>query len=162
MMDLLYNALQTETALRRAAVIRELQSCNDFTQPFGLSLQDTEIRELAGELPRVLRATGRIELGPGILPRLIRTFCASPYLEQESYAASLAELQEIFYYCKGEAAERLGDGELLEFMRAVFDGPAHGDTDYMKDSFLELLCRWERSGGNVFPEWEEDEADDIC
>ncbi|MBP5290994.1 MAG: hypothetical protein J6Y90_00035, partial [Lachnospiraceae bacterium] len=78
------------------AAHQEIRECNAYSSKFGLVLSETEITSLVTSRAEALRASGRIEFGGGILPKLIEAFCDSPYIEQENYADTLAELQEAF------------------------------------------------------------------
>ena len=89
------------------AAHQEIRECNAFSSKFGLVLSETEITDLVNSRAEALRASGRIEFGGGILPKLIKAFCDSPYIEQENYADTPAELQETFYYFKTESMDRL-------------------------------------------------------
>lgn len=123
-----------------------------------MTLSEPEITELVACRAEALRASGRIEFGGGILPKLIRAFCDSPYLEQENYAATLAELQEAFYYFKTESMDRFSDDELIEFMVAVFHGRGQGSAEYLSGTSLEELARYARSG---FDPFDAEEAGDL-
>ena len=123
------------------AAQRELRECNAYSGRFGLTLRENEIAELVTGRAEALRATGRIEFGGGILPKLIRAFCDSPFIMQEDYAAVLAELQEAFYRFKNEARDRLTDDELTELMVKVFNGRAQGSAEYLSEMPLEALLR---------------------
>lgn len=94
-------------------------------------MSETEITGLVTSRAEALRVSGRIEFGGGILPKLIETFCDSPYFDQNNYAETLAELQEAFYYFKTEAMEQFSDDELIEYMVKVFNGRAQGSTEYL-------------------------------
>ena len=76
---------------------QEVRACNAMSEKFGLSLNEDEIRELVACRADALKKTGRIEFAGGILPKLIYAFCDSPYIQQENYECTLAELQEAFY-----------------------------------------------------------------
>lgn len=143
-MDALILCLPTE--LQVAVTQRELERSRETLTRYGLSLSDTAVRELAARHADALRETGRVEFGGGILPKLLTTFASSPYLEQETCGETLAELQELFYGFKNESGERLGDDELLDAMRAAFDGPAGGAAEYLAGVSLEELCRAARLG----------------
>lgn len=130
-----------------SAARRELRECNAYSGRFGLTLRENEIAELAESRAEVLRASGRIEFGGGILPKLIRAFCGSPFIEQENYAAVLAELQEIFYYFKNETRDRLTDDELIELMVRVFNGRVQGSAEYLAGLTSEALAR---IAGDIF------------
>lgn len=130
-------------------------ACNEVSARYGLTLTGQEAEELLEGRSAALRAAGRVELGGGILPRLIRVFCSSPYLDRDNYAAALGELQEVFYYYKSECFDRFTDVELLELMAAVFNGRAQGSVDFLAGTSLEALCRYARSGDD----WMEGEED---
>lgn len=87
---------------------------------WGLALSREDLRMLAEERTRALRASGRVEYGEGILPRLILAFRDSPSLDRENCARTLAELQEEFYLRKNDAPH-LTDDQLLARMRREFD-----------------------------------------
>lgn len=120
---------------------RELAACNAACSRFGLILTPRELEELAEARQQALTATGRVEFGGGILPKLAAAFCGSPYLNAEDYAATLAELQEAFYYFKNESRDALSDDELLRRMAELYDGPAGGSMDYLCSTALPALCR---------------------
>lgn len=125
---------------------REIKACNDFTRRYGLSLNDAEIAELCICREKALKASGRVEFGGGVLPKLIRAFCDSPYLERDSYESTLAELQEAFYYCKTESMDMLSDDELIELMVSVFNGRAQGSVDFLLGTSLDAMCRYAKRG----------------
>lgn len=123
----------------------EIRCCNELNQVYGLTLTEGDITELVELRGQALRTTGRVEFGGGILPKLIRAFCKSPYVDSYSYAATLGELQDAFYYFKNESEDRFSDDELIEFMERVFNGYARGSTEVLTTISLEELCRWARN-----------------
>ena len=129
-----------------SAAKEEIRCCNELNQLYGLTLTETDITELVELRGQALQNTGRVEFGGGILPKLIRAFCKSPYVDAYTYAATLGELQDAFYYFKNESEDRFSDDDLIEFMEKVFDGPAHGSTEVLTTISLEELCRWARHG----------------
>ena len=129
---------------------REVRECNAYSSNFGLSLSETEIAELVTCRAEALRTSGRIEFGGGILPKLIQAFCDSPYINQENYAGTLADLQEAFYYFKTEAMDRFSDDELIEYMVKVFNGRAQGSAEYLSGTSLEALARYARTEFDPF------------
>ena len=124
----------------------ELRSCEDVNRRYGLVLTEADITELVELRNQALRSTGRVEFGGGILPKLIRTFCNSPYVDNQNYAAVLADLQDAFYYFKNESGDLFSDDDLIEFMASVFNGRAEGSTELLCSISLEDLCRWARNG----------------
>lgn len=124
----------------------EIRRCNDFSRSFGLSLTETEISDLVQLRAQALQSTGRVEFGGGILPKLVKAFCNSPYIDPYNYASTLADLQDAFYYFKNESEDHFSDDELVEFMQTVFNGTAHGSSEVLTTISLEELCRWARNG----------------
>ena len=89
----------------------------------------------------ILKETGRIEFREGIIDKLIKEFCDSPYTNQENYAETVYELLEMFYEYKNETMDLITDDELIEFMKKSFDGIAQGDLEY--------LIRWKKLFKNI-------------
>ena len=81
-----------ELALRQmqiTAAKEEIRRCNELNQLYGLTLTESDITELVELRGQALRSTGRVEFGGGILPKLIRAFCKSPYVDPYNYATTL-------------------------------------------------------------------------
>lgn len=129
-----------------AAAKEEIRCCEDLNRLYGLTLTEADITELVQLRAEALQNTGRIEFGGGILPKLIRAFCKSPYVDAHNYTTVLAELQDAFYYFKNESEDRFSDDDLIEFMVNVFNGRAEGSTELLCSISLEDLCRWARNG----------------
>lgn len=113
------------------ACVEGMRKSNDLSARFDLTLSEPQMRALAQRRQEALLNTGRVELGEGILPRLIEVFCDSPYLCQANYEEMLGDLQELFYYVKNESREQLSDDELIAGMKRLFDGPAQGAVEYL-------------------------------
>ena len=139
------NELQIRQA-QLSAAREEIRRCSELNQFYGLTLTEEDITELVELRGQALRSTGRVEFGGGILPKLIRAFCKSPYIDPCHYAETLGDLQDAFYYFKNESEERFSDDELIEFMADVFNGRAHGSAEVLTTISLEELCRWARNG----------------
>lgn len=141
------NVLPSMWELWQLTEVEQLQKSNEYSRQYGLTLSQKEIQTLAEGHQKALKENGRVEFGEGVLRKLIRAFCGSPYLQQEEYSQTLFELQDLFYYFKGQAMERLTDDELIAAMRQIFDQPAQGSLDYLAGTGLEELCRQARGGG---------------
>ena len=120
--------------------LQVLAAVNRQTARYGLTLTPEEMTALAESRGRALRDTGRVELGEGILPRLIEAFCDSPYLHQADYAGTLEALQTIFYRWKNEAGDLTPDEDILRFLRRAFDR-AGGSTDCLEGFSLGELAK---------------------
>ncbi len=121
------NALAPQAILEAAMAPWEgkaLQRAETAAERFGLRLSPEAYERLGEERRRALRETRRLELGEGILPALMLAFCDSPYLSQDRWEESLAELQSLFYQFKNETRDALPDAELLTAMARVFEAKA--------------------------------------
>ena len=120
------NIILTILNIKKKQLIMNIKKCNELTIKFGVSLSDEAIERLINKRFEALKNTGRIEFDEGILKKLIEAFCDSPYIMQNNYEETLEELQDIFYFFKGEAMEQISDDELIEFMKRDFDGKCQG------------------------------------
>ena len=133
--------------MQKSHALAELRECNDLIQSYGLSLSEPQMAELVEARFNALRETGRVEFGQGILEKLMKAFCDSPYLTQENYLETLFELQDSFYYFKNESQDLFSDDELIAFMKRYFDGFCQGSLDCLSGTSLEELCRRARCSG---------------
>ena len=120
--------------------VQALAEANRQTARYGLTLTPEQMTALAESRTRALLDTGRVELGAGILPRLVEAFCDSPYLHQADYAGTLEALQTIFYRWKNEAGDLTPDEDILRFLRRAFDR-AGGSTDCLEGFSLGELAK---------------------
>jgi hypothetical protein len=110
--------------------VDQMLSCNDTTRAFGLVLPPDGALELAGSRADALAKTGRVEFGEYAVRKIILEFCDSPYLTQDTYAETLGELTQIFYYFKNEL-EWMSDGELIGRMKKYFDTVCRGSIGHL-------------------------------
>lgn len=142
--------------MQLTAAKEEIRRCDELNRLYGLTLTEDDITELVHLRGEALRNTGRVEFGGGILPKLIRAFCKSPYVDSFNYAQTLGELQDAFYYFKNESGDIFSDDELIEFMERVFNGRAEGSAELLCTISLEDLCRWAR---DPFADWYSEKED---
>ena len=109
----------------------DLLALNETTAGYGLLLTPAQAAELAAVQQRALSDTGRVEFGEGAAAKLVRALCASPYVDRETWADTLAGMTALFYALKSETHDRLTDGELIDAMVRVFDGRAHGAMEVL-------------------------------
>ena len=132
--------------IQKNKAIVELENCNEMTIKYGLVLSNEDINELVEYRFKSLKDTGRIEFAEGVLKKIIEAFCDSPYIMQQNYKDTLMELQDCFYFFKGEAMEQIADDELIDFMKTYFNGQCEGSLEYLSGTNLEELCRNTRYG----------------
>lgn len=130
--------------------VEKLMKVNEHTAEYGLVLSETDAKQLLQERKASLLERNRIEFGEGILPKLIDTFCDSPYIYQSNYVETITRLQDIFYEYKNESMDRITDDELLELMEASFHGESQGSLDYLEETLLEDFTRKIRMQGEAF------------
>ena len=98
---------------------------------FGLTLSPAETAMLRAARQEALRDAGRVEFGESALSHLVRAFCGSPWVERETWAETLAALQELFYLLRGEV--RGSDAELAAAMASVFN-KSGGELTALEDA----------------------------
>lgn len=128
--------------------LERVLECNKKTEKYGLVLSEKEANHLMLCRKETLAETRRVEFGEGILPKIIYYFCDSQFINQDSYADTLEQLQDIFYQFKNETQDELTDDELLSFMRKQFDEVCYGDMDYLCNTCMERYARATLSGFN--------------
>lgn len=143
MLSFLGGALAEEQAAERVF------SCNGRSEKFGLSLSKEQSIRIAKFWIRVLDKTERVEFGTNAVDMLINELCSSPYITQNDYENTLCEMIELFYIFKGETNEKVGDCELVMFMKKAFDEYCHGSTKLLSGKVLEELVKHIRSGKSI-------------
>ena len=121
---------------RKQIEIANIKKCNEYTNKYGLILSDNQISNLLEKRKETLKETGRIEFREGIIDKLIKEFCDSPYINQENFVHTIYELIEIFYEYKNETMDLIPDDELIKFMKKSFDGIAQGDLEYLSGTVM--------------------------
>jgi hypothetical protein len=129
--------IHAQLATREQSLIK----CGAELERFGLHLSRQEIKTLVVAEQETLIACGRLELGEGILPRLIHAFCDSPYILRADTFDTLNALQELFYAYKNDLDDALSDDELLEAMHKLFHNKAQGSMLYMENVAVSALTR---------------------
>lgn len=126
--------------------MRDILRCNEETEAYGLVLTREQALELVETRSTALKDTGRVEFGEGVIGKLIRAFCDSPYMAPRNYAATLHSLVELFYAYKNETLDRLSDDELIGYLRGWFDMPCQGSIELLAGTVLDWFAREVRRG----------------
>jgi len=121
---------------RKQIEISNIKKCNEYTSKYGLTLSDNQINNIIEKRKDSLKETGRVEFREGIIDKLIKEFCDSPYITQENYAQTIYELIDIFYEYKNETMDLITDDEMIKFMKQSFDGICQGDLDYLSGTVM--------------------------
>ena len=155
-----FELISFSSGLVEKQAAQEIVRCNDYTEQFGLVLTQQQAAQLVQTRSDSLRQNGRIEFGGGVIDKIIREFCDSPYLCADNYAQTLQELIELFYAFKSACREQAADGELIEALRLLFDGPAQGCTELIAGLPWRTMLRIARTGtlaGTGLERFEEDD-----
>ncbi|MGE5676724.1 MAG: DUF6323 family protein [Pseudomonadota bacterium] len=141
-----FEIMNITTSLIEKHAVEEIEKCNEFTSQYGLVLTRADAAELVETRTYALKSNGRIEFGGGVLDRIIREFCDSPYISMHNYVETLHELTEIFYYYKNETLDLVADDDLVKFMKESFDGKCQGSLELLSGRELYKLARNLRYG----------------
>lgn len=126
-----FELINFDSMLPQKLAVNEIVKCNRLTENFGLVLTEEEAVELVETRTLSLKNTGRIEFGSGIIDKIVKEFCGSPYISMHNYVETLHELVEIFYYYKNETLDLLSDDELIKFMYKDFDNVCQGSLELL-------------------------------
>jgi len=137
------------TSIAQKQVENEIIKCNEFTENYGLVLTSQQAVELVETRSFALGANGRIEFGGGIIDKIIKEFCDSPYISMGNYADTLHELIKVFYYYKNETLDLLSDDDLIKFMKESFNGICRGTIELLTDRELEKMANNLRYGRDL-------------
>lgn len=111
---------------------------------YGMTLTPAQQSTLLRREREAVENTGRILLGPGVLPKLAYAFCDSPFLQREEWAQTLGELTELFYALKSDGEGFFTDDELVAEMADRFNQEAQGSLEYMAETCVGDLLRQRR------------------
>jgi hypothetical protein len=125
--------------IQKFALVEILQS-NQESQKYGLVLTMANARDIIESRNQSIKNLGRVELGIGIINKIITAFCSSPYIDQDEYAYIICELVETFYYMKNETEDRMGDDELISRMQKFFNTSCQGSLDLLRNRELDLMA----------------------
>lgn len=123
-------------------VAGELVALNKVTEQHGIVLTQKDCADIALCRGQLLRDTERIEVGVGIVKRIIEEFCESGYVDQNTFRDTVEELLECFYTIKTETEDRLDDDTVLEFLKQTFETDAGGDVSriYLSTAYDEFIA----------------------
>jgi len=149
-----FEIMNVFSSLIQKQAVDKIVKCNDFTFRFGLTLSCQDAIELVETRTVSLKSNGRIEFGGGVVEKIIKEFCDSPYISMHNYVDTLHELIEIFYFYKNETLDLISDDELIKFMENSFDGKCQGSLALLSGRELEKMARNVRYG--YAPDYSED------
>jgi hypothetical protein len=144
------NIAELSSSIVQKQSINEIIKCNDFTAQYGIVLTYEQAVELVEARFESLSANGRIELGGGVIDKIIREFCDSPYVTRYNYAETIQELLKLFYFYKNETLDLLSDDELIKFMKESFNNSCSGSIELLGERELDKMANNLRYGYSPF------------
>ncbi|HZW49936.1 MAG TPA: DUF6323 family protein [Bacillota bacterium] len=123
-------SLFNSVMLQKQAV-NEILKINEVTRQYGLTLTLKQAVDLVETRSFALQHTGRIEIGGGMIDKLITAFASSAFLTSYDYAETLNDLIELFYYYKNETLDQVSDDDLIRFMEKAFNGVCKGSFELL-------------------------------
>jgi hypothetical protein len=145
-----FNIAALSSSIVQKQAIDEIIKCNDFTEEYGLVLTYEQAVELVETRFESLSANGRIELGGGVIDKIIKEFCDSPYVTRYNYAETMQELLKLFYFYKNETLDLLSDDELIKFMKNSFNNSCSGSIELLAERELDKMANNLRYGYSPF------------
>lgn len=131
----------TMNAALKEMQMEEILRLNETSAKYGLTLTAPDVKEIITARNQALRGYGRVELDLEVTRKLILNFCSSPLIAQEDYAATLVDLQEIFYYLKNETDDTVGDDELIRIIKDFFENSCGGELELLRGQELDGFVR---------------------
>jgi hypothetical protein len=125
----------------RGESVSDILSVNRTTAHTGLVFTPSQALALLQARDRALAESGRLELGSGIVKKMILAFYDSPFFQNGQAVETLESLLEIFYHMKNETFDTLCDDELVDFLRNSFDGECRGSMELMCDDAFRHMAR---------------------
>lgn len=141
-----FELMNISSSLIQKQAVEAIEKCNDLTAKFELTLTHHDAVELVETRSTALKSNGRIEFGSGIIDKIIKEFCDSPYINMDNYAETLHRLTEIFYSYKNETLDMISDDDLIKFMKNRFDGTCQGSLELLSGRELAKMADNIRSG----------------
>lgn len=118
----------------------EIMALNEKTEQYGLTLTPQDVKALLQTRSEELTANGWVEVGGGILPRIIEAFCDSSFIDQRNYVETMQELLRIFYFAKSILMDRISDDELIDYMKDSFENRCMGSLELLRGRELKHLA----------------------
>ena len=138
-MDFGLSLFQSSAITKKA--VQDILRENDVSRHYGLELSEKQAAALVETRNKALRDTGRVEIGGGVIDKMIYAFCDSPYVSQSNYEETLHELLALFYSFKNETDDKISDDDLISFMKEAFDVNCFGSLELLAGRELYALAQ---------------------
>lgn len=146
-------------AFRNKIVTGQLMELNKEIEENGIVLSEADCKDIAEFRHDVLVETERVDVGLGIVGRIIKEFSDSGYVDQQNFRQVVEDLLECFYTVKNETEDKATDDQVMEFLHYLFEVAVGGDTSRLYEAEAMDAFVSQMRGDLRFKEYE-DTADD--
>ncbi|MDX5698507.1 DUF6323 family protein [Clostridioides difficile] len=99
----------------------ELLETNIESGDYGLTLSESDVKDIINSRDNTLKGYGRIELDIKVTKQLIENIYTSQYTNVDNYLETINDMQEIFYYLKNETDDKICDDEIIEILGEFYE-----------------------------------------
>ena len=121
-------------AARNKVISGQLMALNDEIAENGIVLSEADCKDIAEFRHEVLLDTERVDVGLGIVGRIVKEFSESGYVDQRNFRQVVEDLLECFYTLKNETEDKATDDQVMEFLHYLFEQEVGGDTERLYSS----------------------------
>ena len=121
-------------AMRNKVISGQLMALNDDIVENGIVLSEEDCKDIAEFRHEALVESDRVEVGLGIVGRIVREFSDSGYVDQRNFRQIVEDLLECFYTLKNETEDKATDDQVMEFLHYLFEEAVGGDTSKLYDA----------------------------
>ena len=121
-------------AARNKVISGQLIALNEEIAENGIVLSEADCKDIAEFRHEVLVETERVEVGLGVVGRIVKEFSDSGYVDQRNFRQVVEDLLECFYVLKNETDDKATDDQVMEFLHYLFEDVVGGDTERLYNS----------------------------
>ncbi|MER0278888.1 DUF6323 family protein [Clostridioides difficile] len=99
----------------------ELLETNEESKEYGLTLSESDVKDIITSRNYTLKGYGRIELDIKTTKQLIENIYKSQFTNINDYLETINDMQEIFYYLKNETDDKICDDEIIELLDELYE-----------------------------------------
>ncbi|MBY2475693.1 DUF6323 family protein [Clostridioides difficile] len=99
----------------------ELLDTNRESKAYGLTLSESDVKDIITSRNYTLKGYGRIELDIKVTKQLIKNIYTSQFTNMDDYLETINDMQEIFYYLKNETDDKICDDEIIEMLDELYE-----------------------------------------
>ena len=121
-------------SIQTQMVANQLMQLNERIEMDGIVLSQTDCKDIAEFRREALVESDRLEIGLGVVGRIVTEFSDSGYVNQGNFCQVVEDLLECFYTIKNETEDRVSDDDVMAFLHHLFEVSVGGDTSKLYDT----------------------------